>query len=45
MTDHRISLTIHRLQEVLDGDLDLVIDELTAHLQAKQLKEEVEAAS
>ena len=45
VTDHRISLTIHRLQEVLDGDLDLVIDELTAHLQAKQLKEEVEAAS
>ena len=41
VTDHRISLTVHRLQEVLDGELDLVIDELTTHLQAKMLKEEV----
>jgi len=41
VTDHRISLTVHRLQEVLDGELDLVIDELTSHLQAKMLKDEV----
>jgi peptide chain release factor 1 len=45
VTDHRISLTVHRLQEVLDGELDLIIDELTNHLQAKQLKEEVQEAS
>ncbi len=45
VTDHRISLTVHRLQEVLDGELDLVIDELTTHLQAKMLKEEVVAVS
>ncbi len=45
VTDHRVSLTVHRLQEVLDGDLDLVIDELTTHLQAKMLKEEVATAS
>ncbi|MEN8164014.1 MAG: peptide chain release factor 1 [Acidobacteriota bacterium] len=45
VTDHRVSLTVHRLQEVLDGDLDLVIDELTTHLQAKMLKEEVSDAS
>lgn len=41
VTDHRISLTVHRLQEVLDGNLDLVIDELTTHLHAKMLKDEV----
>ena len=41
VTDHRISLTVHRLQEVLDGDLDMVIDELISHLQAKMLKNEV----
>ncbi len=45
VTDHRVSLTVHRLQEVLDGDLDLVIDELTTHLQAKMLKEEVVTVS
>ncbi len=45
VTDHRISLTVHRLQEVLDGELDLVIDELTSHLQAKMLRDEVSDAS
>ena len=45
VTDHRVSLTVHRLHEVLDGDLDLVIDELTTHLQAKMLKEEVASVS
>lgn len=45
VTDHRISLTVHRLQEVLDGTLDLVVDELTKHLQAKMLKDEVANAS
>ncbi len=28
MTDHRIGLTIHRLQEVLDGDLDEIVNAL-----------------
>ncbi|MGC9530264.1 MAG: peptide chain release factor 1 [Candidatus Bipolaricaulaceae bacterium] len=28
VTDHRIGFTVHRLEEVLDGDLDLVIDPL-----------------
>jgi peptide chain release factor 1 len=28
VTDHRIGLTLHRLQEVLDGDLDDVVREL-----------------
>ncbi len=45
VTDHRLSLTVHRLQEVLGGDLDLVIDELTSHLQAKMLKDEVATVS
>ncbi|HEU68056.1 MAG TPA: peptide chain release factor 1 [Candidatus Acetothermia bacterium] len=30
VTDHRISLTVHRLAEVLDGDLDLLIEPLLA---------------
>jgi peptide chain release factor 1 len=32
VTDHRINLTIYRLQEVLEGDLDLIIDELIVRL-------------
>ena len=37
-TDHRIGLTIHRLQEILDGDLDEVVSSLMAHHQAAKLK-------
>lgn len=28
VTDHRINLTLHRLEEILDGDLDEVVDRL-----------------
>ena len=41
VTDHRVGLTLHRLQDVLDGDLDPLIDPLTAHFQAKKLQEQV----
>jgi len=41
ITDHRIGLTVHRLREVLDGDLDEVLDPLLAHVQSERLKEEV----
>ncbi len=39
VTDHRIGLTIHRLQEILDGDLDEIVNSLIAHHQAEKLKE------
>ena len=39
VTDHRIGLTIHRLQEVLDGDLGDMVNGLIAHNQAEKLKE------
>ncbi|NOZ95352.1 MAG: peptide chain release factor 1 [Acidobacteria bacterium] len=41
VTDHRIGLTVHRLQEILDGNLDLVLDPLIAEMQAERLKEEL----
>jgi peptide chain release factor 1 len=41
VTDHRINLTIHRLPDVLEGDLDPLIEPMIAHQQAEQLKEEV----
>ncbi|MQA98697.1 MAG: peptide chain release factor 1 [Actinobacteria bacterium] len=31
VTDHRIGFTVHRLQEILEGDLDDLIDALTAN--------------
>jgi peptide chain release factor 1 len=38
VTDHRIGLTIHRLQEILDGELDEVVNGLIAYSQAEKLK-------
>jgi peptide chain release factor 1 len=43
MTDHRIGLTLHRLQEILDGDLDEVTGSLIAHNQAEKLKKSTAA--
>jgi peptide chain release factor 1 len=34
VTDHRIGLTLHRLDQVLAGDLDEIIDGLIAADQA-----------
>jgi peptide chain release factor 1 len=38
VTDHRIGLTLHRLQAILDGDLDEIVAGLIAHNQAEKLK-------
>ncbi len=43
VTDHRIGLTVHGLQAVLDGELDLILDALAAHDQAERLKQEIHA--
>ena len=37
VTDHRINLTLYRLQDVLDGGLDALVDPLVAEHQAEQL--------
>ncbi|WKV10379.1 peptide chain release factor 1 [Thermoanaerobacterium sp. CMT5567-10] len=38
VTDHRIGLTLYKLQMVLDGDLDEIIDALLAEDQAERLE-------
>ncbi|HZS34671.1 MAG TPA: peptide chain release factor 1 [Methylomirabilota bacterium] len=38
VTDHRIGLTVHRLPDVLEGDLDEVVDALSAAERAEQLE-------
>ncbi len=42
VTDHRIGLTVHRLNEVLDGDLDQLIDPAVEFFQAERLKSELD---
>jgi len=38
LTDHRINLTLHSLDRVMEGELDPVIDQLITHHQADLLK-------
>jgi peptide chain release factor 1 len=42
VTDHRIGLTLYRLESVLEGELDEILDALTTHYQAEALKGEME---
>ena len=37
MTDHRINLTLYKIDAILDGDLDELIDPLAQEFQAEQL--------
>ena len=39
VTDHRIGLTLYNLQDILDGDLQRIIDELTMAENAEKLRE------
>lgn len=38
VTDHRLGLTLHQLDSVLEGDLGQLIDALNTHFQAEALK-------
>jgi len=38
VTDHRIGLTLYRLDEILEGDLDEIIDSLITYYQTETLK-------
>ena len=39
MTDHRIGLTLYKIDSVLNGDLDEIIDGLILDEQAKKQQE------
>lgn len=39
VTDHRIGLTLYRVDAIVDGDLDEIIDALTLDEQARKLRE------
>ena len=38
-TDHRIGLTVHNLDKIMDGNLDEIIDALATHEQAEKLQQ------
>jgi peptide chain release factor 1 len=38
VTDHRIGLTLYKLEMILQGDLDMVVEELITYYQAHALK-------
>ena len=44
LTDHRIGLTLHQLEYVMEGKLQPVVDALIAHDTAERLKAEATAA-
>lgn len=42
VTDHRIGLTLHKLEQILEGDLDELIDALTEYQQNEALKQSLQ---
>lgn len=44
VTDHRISLTLHRLEEILEGDLNDLIEALTTYYQTEALNSKLSYA-
>ncbi|MFN8008372.1 MAG: peptide chain release factor 1 [Terriglobia bacterium] len=45
LTDHRIGLTLHQLDRIMEGDIGDVIDALVTFFQAERLKNEVAVGS
>jgi peptide chain release factor 1 len=45
VTDHRINLTLYKIDRIMDGELDELIDGLAAEHQAEQLASLAEAAA
>jgi peptide chain release factor 1 len=45
LTDHRIGLTLHQLDLVMEGRLQPIVDALIAHYQAEQLKADSSVAA
>lgn len=38
VTDHRIGLTLYKLESILDGEINEIIDAMTTHEQAEKMK-------
>jgi len=42
VSDHRIGLTLHQLDFVMEGKMDAIFDALIAHYQAEKMKQQAE---
>src|SRR5438445_4794745 len=42
VSDHRIGLTLHQLEFVMEGKMDAIVDALTEYYQAQKLKQQAE---
>jgi peptide chain release factor 1 len=42
VTDHRIGLTLYRLETILEGEINEIVSALTTHYQAEALRGELE---
>ena len=38
VTDHRVGLTLYKLEDILQGDINEIIEGLTTHYQAKAMQ-------
>jgi peptide chain release factor 1 len=45
ITDHRLSLTLHKLEDVLDGSLDEFINSLNLHFQTQMMEKRVSSSA
>jgi peptide chain release factor 1 len=42
VSDHRIGLTLHQLDFVMEGKMDAIFDALIAHYQGEKMKQQAE---
>jgi peptide chain release factor 1 len=45
ITDHRLNLTLHKLEEILDGNLDGFINSLTLHFQTQMMEKRINSSA
>ena len=45
VTDHRINLTLYKIDRIMDGELDELVSALSAEQQAEQLAQLAEEAA
>jgi peptide chain release factor 1 len=45
ITDHRLNLTLHKLEEILDGNLDEFINSLTLHFQTQMMEKRINSSA
>jgi peptide chain release factor 1 len=45
LTDHRVGLTVHNLPRILDGEIDDIVDAVSADMEARLLEDGAGGAS